>query len=190
MVSDQAATTAATVDEEEDLSASGPIAQRIRAELAAHSPLSDAAFSVGATADRGSGLFVAAKEGLAGGTYLFDYGGELLEQNEYDERYPKPLPGQGGGGGGKSADYAVGIARPDGSSVYVDAADPAASNLARFMNHAEDGNGEPGSANCAAWTLWEPSPRVLLFAARDIEEGEELVWDYGEQYWEGRGDKV
>lgn len=174
-------------EDDQDLSADGPIAARIRAELAAHSPLSDTDFNVAATADRGSGLFVAAREGLAAGTYLFDYGGELIEQNEYDERYHKPLPGQGGGG--KSADYAVGIARPDDSSAYVDAADPAKSNLARYMNHAEEGD-EPGSANCAAWTLWEPSPRVLLFAARDIEEGEELLWDYGEQYWEGRGDKV
>lgn len=53
------------------------------------------------------------------------------------------------------------------------------------MNHAD---GE--SANCHAWTLAEPTPRVLLFAGVDLVAGEELVWDYGEAYWMGRKDKM
>ena len=103
--------------------------------------------------------------------------GRLLEQAEYDEKYPHARQG------GPYADYAVGIMQPDGRSVYVDAAEPHESNLARYMNHA---SGE--AANCAAWTLAEPTPRVLIFASGDLEPGDELVWDYGERYWEGRAD--
>jgi len=162
----------------DDLSADGEIAKRIRAELAAHAPLRDESFTVRATTDgRGNGLFVAPGHSITSGTYLFDYEGRWIESDEYEQRYPQE--------GKAHADYAVGIARADGSTVFVDAADRAESNLARYMNHADG-----ASANCHAWTLAEPTPRVLLFAGADLEAGEELVWDYGESYWEGREDKL
>jgi len=65
--------------------------------------------------------------------------------------------------------------------MYVDAANPQESNLARFMNHAEQ-----EVANCVVWTVSLPAPRVLVFASELLAPGVELVWDYGADYWEGR----
>ena len=165
----------------DDLSPDGEIARRIRAELAAHRPLPDSQFAVAQTSDgRGKGLFVSGEEPIEQGAYLFDYGGRLIDQEEYDDKYPNAHTG------GPHADYAVGLVLDDGSSVYVDAAEPEESNLARYMNHAE-----PHAANVVAWTLTTPVPRVLLFVSEDVAPGEELVWSYGEGYWSGReGDRV
>ena len=58
------------------------------------------------------------------------------------------------------------------------------STLARYMNHSLD----PSVSAC---TLADgPRPRVLFFAACDLVAGDELVWNYGEGYWEGRADLV
>ena len=166
--------------EDDDLSADGPIARRIRAELAALDPLPDQHFAVAQTDDkRGRGLFVAQGVVIQQGTYIFDYDGQVLEQPDYDALYPEAS--------GVRADYAIGILRPDGSSVYVDAADPSQSNLARYINHAD---ADAPELNCRAWTQWDPVPRVMLYALRDLQSGEELLWNYGEGYWDGREDKV
>jgi len=164
---------------EEDLSADGPTARRIRAELAALVPLSNLSFSVGQTGDgRGRGLFATVP--IAAGCYLLDYEGELLDEAGFASRYPDAT----------FADYTVAVARDDGSAAYVDGVQPigAASptNVARFMNHQSD---EP---NCAMWTLSGGSgaggspPRLMLFARLDVAAGAELVWDYGASYWQGR----
>ena len=111
------------------------------------------------------------------GTYLMDYRGEMLNQAEYDERYPD----------GADADYVVGIDGVDGcaEALYIDAASVSKSNLARYMNHAVTGGGQ--EPTCYALTLRDP-PRLMLFALRDVLVGEELVWDYGTKYWAGRDD--
>ena len=115
-----------------------------------------------------------------------DYEGERLSQTEYDERYPE----------GTDSDYSVGIDGNDqdgfGGATYVDAADASRSNLARFMNHASDAGNEGMVAppTCYALTLCEPRARLMLFAGRDLEVGEELVWDYGAGYWAGRDDMI
>jgi hypothetical protein len=160
-------------EEDDDLSADGPIARRIRAELAAHFPLPASTFRVDATRDgRGQGLFAAAPIGA--GSYLFDYEGELLDEREYARRYPDGVP----------ADYAVGLDRADGSAVYVDGARLERSNIGRFLNH--DG----GTPTCAMYTLADPAPRLLLFALQDMAVGDELTWDYGERYWRARDDMI
>jgi hypothetical protein len=169
----------------EDLSPDGPIATRIRAEIAAYEPLPESHFIIAKTFNgRGNGLYVHGQP-IWTGTFLFYYEGEILEQEEYDERYLRSMEASDGGGSeacpGAIAEYAVGIVRPDGTSVYVDAALPEESNLARFMNH-----GKAGEANVESWTLCDPTPRVLMFAAADLSPGDELLWDYGSAYWEGR----
>jgi len=50
----------------------------------------------------------------------------------------------------------------------------ARSNIARYINHSCD-------PNCEAEV---DDGRVLISAARDIETGEELTYDYGEEYFE------
>ena len=63
------------------------------------------------------------------------------------------------------------------SDLYIDASDPACSNFARFINHSPNPNLEP---QCNAWH------EIHFIALRDIVEGEELSWNYGDAYWEGR----
>ena len=100
----------------EDLSADGPVAQRIRAALAAQTPLPNENFRIGDAGSRGLGLFVADDTvTIPAQTFLMDYEGLRLEQAGFDERYPT---------GSHEARYAVGIPRPDGSTVYIDAALP------------------------------------------------------------------
>ena len=158
--------------DEEDLSPDGEIAQRLRAKFAAQEPLPSALFRVQPTEDgRGLGLF--ADVVIPAGTYLFDYEGEMLERDEYEARYP----------GAAIAEYVVGINTADGSAVYLDAR-YAMLSPARYMNHEDE------APNCAMWTLIEPAVRMMVFAASDLATGEELRWDYGEAYWNGREDKV
>ena len=35
-----------------------------------------------------------------------------------------------------------------------------------------------------------PDRRLRFFAARDLEPGEELTFDYGDDYWLGREDEL
>ena len=162
-------------NDDDDLSADGPIARRIRADLAKNVPLPDSRFRCAPTGDgRGLGLFVAGQP-IESGTYLFDYKGRLREEGEHTKLYPIDTA---------RSNYSVGIMRADETSVYVDATDPAVSNLARYMNHAE-----AAVANVVAWTIVEPHPRVIMFAGRALLPGEEMVWDYGQAFWAGREDE-
>jgi len=161
----------------DDLSADGPIARRIRAELAAYKPLPDSRFRcVHTGSGRGFGLYVGELT-IESGEYLFDYQGRTREDAEHTALYPEDT--------GRS-NYSVGILRSDGSTVFVDGTDPAESNLARYMNHAD---ADADGCNVVAWTLAEPQPRVLLFASRALLPGEEMSWDYGSAFWAGREDE-
>ena len=155
------------------------------------------------TEDKGKGLF--AQHAIPEGAYLFDYEGEPLDLPAYQSRYPD-----------KVSDYAVGIKMPSGVINFMDAADPRKSGLARFMNHdrrranvrrATTLGGHPAppappaplAPPCAASTALPPpqvkrstkfddpaGPRVLMYASKRIEAGEELQWDYGAGYWAAR----
>ena len=64
-----------------------------------------------------------------------------------------------------------------GSHVYIDAVD--SDHASRAINHAQDACLEPRV------TLSER--RVAFYALKDIKAGDELSFDYGEQYWLERG---
>jgi len=51
-----------------------------------------------------------------------------------------------------------------------------------FMNHADG-----GTDRCTVIRILEED-RMAFFARRDIIEGEELAFDYGEEFWKGRED--
>lgn len=54
-------------------------------------------------------------------------------------------------------------------------------NWARFMNH-----GEGSSINVIPWELYLPEgPRIVFSAGRKgIKKGEQLLYSYGDEYWE------
>lgn len=71
--------------------------------------------------------------------------------------------------------------------IFVDAEDEYESLWTRFINHAS-----PPLDNLKPMSVpesYDGKPRVWFMAKRDIEPGEELCFDYGEDYWL-EGDEV
>ena len=138
-------------------------AAELREHLLSLTPVSSDTVSVDETGTiKGRGLY--ARAALEPNTYLFDFTGELLEQDAYRARYPD----------GVDADYVVCVGKQ-----YIDAADEGASGVARFMNHARQ------QPNCVCFTMEDP-PRAMIYTQEQVEVGDELVWDYGEGYWRDR----
>lgn len=52
--------------------------------------------------------------------------------------------------------------------------------VARFINHSAKGNLQP------ALITSDNLSRVVLYAAADIRKGDQLLYDYGEDYWKKR----
>ena len=76
--------------------------------------------------------------------------------------------------------YAMQLANGD----VIDGADERGSSFVRFINHSVR------RANCEAHDAWEeddPLAAVYLEAKSTIREGEELLFDYGVEYWDEQG---
>ena len=69
-------------------------------------------------------------------------------------------------------------AEPD---IFIDAEDPWRSNWCRFINHAPEPECNLRCRSLAA--DMHGNPRIWFVALRDIEAGEELLYDYGDNYW-------
>lgn len=114
----------------------------------------------------GRGLFATAE--VPSGTYLFDYVGESLSESEMFARYPDA-----------KGRYIACI----GEAMYIDGADEQKSGMARWINHSQR----------RANVLWRKqrfgpgAPAMHFYTLRDIAEGEELFFDYGDEYWAAMG---
>lgn len=131
-------------------------------EPATQSKLPAEAFELRSTEDKGTGLF--AMQRIERGTFLFNYEGVALLDSDYDGL----------------SDYAIGVENSLGVEYVLDAADPATSGLARYLNHApSDGPGCNVAILRGSYKTWPgPDPPALhMFSRRDIEEGEELCFD-------------
>ncbi|GAX76563.1 hypothetical protein CEUSTIGMA_g4009.t1 [Chlamydomonas eustigma] len=114
---------------------------------------------------RGNGAF--ATIAIAKGSYLCDYEGDLLSRQEFDSRYPDGV-----------GDFATGIDDEwtiDAASLVKDTG----SFQAVHMNHSRNRGNVLRYFN-------RKMKRVSFFADRDIAAGEELLYDYGRGYWQGR----
>lgn len=123
------------------------------------------------TDSMGRGLFASAV--VDPGCVVGEYRGHVLDAAGLAAKYPA---------GGEGSDYLMKVS----ADRWIDAAseDPAVTNHTRFINHAE------GSAvNCAVYGDDE-GERMVLFTLREISEGEQLFFDYGPAYWEGRAPAV
>lgn len=111
---------------------------------------------------KGLGLF--ARQELADNTWVGDYVGEVLSQDAYLLRYPN-----------EDAAYVLSA----NTDYNIDAADPARSSFLRYANHSSDFN--------MIYTVLRVRGRrekhVKFYTTRRVLPGEELVFDYGEQYW-------
>lgn len=101
----------------------------------------------------GRGVF--AREFIPAGTRLIEYQGERITVEEADARYPDD----------PSATYHTFLFQID-DDIVVDAAH--GGNLARWINHSCD-------PNCDAVIEDE---RIYIESVRDLQEGEELAYDY------------
>ncbi|KAH8071714.1 hypothetical protein JL721_4216 [Aureococcus anophagefferens] len=108
---------------------------------------------------------------IAAGAFLGTYAGDALTGDDYEARY----------GGAAVPEYVV---RVDGD-LYLDgrAAADAETFTPALLNH---GGGD--AANVVRYCASRRPPVIDFFAARDVDAGEELLFDYGDQYWAGRAD--
>lgn len=114
---------------------------------------------------RGRGLFAA--QPLSEGVYLGDYTGEVLTHEQYLERYPA-----------EDARYVLAA----NTDYNIDASDPKTSSMLRFLNHSA----QPNCYYDVQRIRRQREKRVRFFTLRDVRAGEELFFNYGEQYWLGR----
>ena len=132
-------------------------------------PLDADTFRVADSPLGGQGLF--ATRPIEGGTYLFSYGGEVLDEDAFFARYPN--------GDGRY------IACVD--DIYIDGADPEKSNQARWMNHRRPP--PAGRANVEyRKQLIGPNKAMHFYTSEPIAEGSELTFYYGEEYWAALGE--
>jgi pre-rRNA-processing protein TSR3 len=116
---------------------------------------------------KGQGLF--ARSELEANLCLGDYTGEVLTQAQYLSRYPN-----------EDATYVLAA----NTDYNIDAADPRKSSWLRYMNHSS------ARANCFYEVVRVRRQReksVRFYTARPVAAGEELLFDYGTQYWKDRG---
>lgn len=123
--------------------------------------LEDASGSVAVrpTPDRGLGVFATAA--IANGTFVVDYAGEVIDADEVAARHPELEP-----------EYAFRV-----GELYIDA--ERCDHWSKRMNH-------DALDPALDFEVSESPPRVRFTAIRDVAAGEELTFDYGEEYWDGR----
>lgn len=158
----------------------------------------------------GKGLGVITTQDIPFRSTVGDYKGEIMSAEEKDRRYiqskshlrtPVDLAwtrSRKERGQTLTASYLYGVQLPSATGpssglgvgyggtyeperIYIDSEDEDCSLWTRFLNHAP-GNG----ANLIPKSIhesWDGNPRVWFIASRDIKEGEELCFDYGDDYW-------
>lgn len=165
----------------------------------------------------GKGLGVTALRAFKKGEFIGNYEGEIMEEEVKDRRYLKSLQDQLtpedrewiqsrlDRGQTLTGCYLYGVdvskgdiynmfskhgddeARSTPERIYIDAEDEYHSLWTRFINHASPplNNVNPKSVP----ESWDGLPKVWFMANRDIEEGEEICFNYGDDYWL-EGDEV
>ena len=142
----------------------------------------------------GKGLGVITNVKIPAGTVVGDYKGEVMSEEEKDRRYLESLAHlrqpedeewrklREERGQTITGTYLYGIDVPNKKEqIFVDAEDEYHSLWTRFLNHAS-----PPAANVNPKSLYQGmdgKPRVWFVSIRDIEVGEEICFDYGDDYW-------
>lgn len=150
----------------------------------------------------GKGMGAYATAAVLSETILGEYSGEILTRKEVEARYwdnRKPNKhdrkwrnSRRRRNQGISGDYLFDM----GGDLFIDGEDADISTWCRFANHASPSGGgcnvevrrsssSPGET--AGNDLSKDEPRLYFAALRDIQAGEEICYDYGVEYWDGRG---
>mmetsp|Transcript_8702 Transcript_8702/g.18756 ORF Transcript_8702/g.18756 Transcript_8702/m.18756 type:complete len:330 (+) Transcript_8702:183-1172(+) len=146
----------------------------------------------------GKGFGVICREPISEGDVVGEYLGEVMTEDVKDRRYMSSeqqteedkewIQSRLDRGQTMTGCYLYGISIPQNttknkrhsghSRVYVDAEDEYKSIWTRFINHAS-----PPLDNVTPRSGYDGYPRVWFVANRNIEEGEEICFDYGDDYW-------
>ena len=152
----------------------------------------DAGISIQKTMTKGLGAFATTL--IPSGTKIGAYVGEFLTRDQVEARYwntrkCKPadrrwLRSRTMRNQGRSGDYLFDM----GDDVFMDAEDTDISSWCRFMNHAAQ-----DCHDCNVETEWTKQvregkrivqqPSLWFVTIKDIQVGEELLYDYGDCYW-------
>eukprot|EP01083_Nonionella_stella_P230079 813697_1 len=160
----------------------------------------------------GKGLGVITNKPFSKGEFIGDYKGEIMSEEVKDRRYLKSLEdkltdedrawiqSRLDRGQTLTGCYLYGVSLDDEdvhkrffkkqddeeedttpNRIYVDAEDEYESLWTRFLNHASPpyNNGNPKSVP----ESYDGKPRVWFMANRDIAPGEEICFNYGDDYW-------
>jgi hypothetical protein len=141
-------------------------------------PLPESSVQVRESTIPGAGMGLFATTSIQEGTFLMEYIGEILTENEYFDRYP-----DGSGRYVAQITKGFGISEP----VYIDGLDPNRSGVARYMNSRS------GSGANVFWKkqrFGKQAGKMHFYSLRKIEAGEELFFDYGDSYWLVANDKA
>jgi hypothetical protein len=135
---------------------------------------------------KGKGAFTTRRVEKA--AFLGYYHGEYLSSDDVFERYP--ILAKADPPATRTESLAAGVsylfALDFDGELYVDAKNLWLSNWVRYVNHSERRQNAIAYIDDA-----DPArPMIYLEATRDIEAGEEILVDYGEEYWEGVPFKV
>jgi hypothetical protein len=119
----------------------------------------------------GFGLFTLRER--QAGEVICDYGGEVLQQADIDQRY--------GPGDQTLAPFAF-----EAHPFFIDAA--CSRGPGCYANHAD----LPAQANAELITEWPQAnhPIVRVRATQYIAANSEVYIDYGEQYWQGNDPEI
>ena len=139
----------------------------------------------------GKGLGAYSATRIPSGAWVGEYKGEVLEEEQVKSRYWDTIDktkddwvwinSRFNRNQGLSGDYLFDV----GDDLYIDGEDTDVSGWCRFINHAE-GDACNLESRCTR-QIWNGKeilpPRLWFVARRDIAQGEELLFDYGERYW-------
>lgn len=141
----------------------------------------------------GKGLGAFAATAILSGAWVGEYAGEILTRDQVEARYwekrkPKSedrrwKKSRIQRNQGLSGDYLFDMY----DDLYIDGEDADVSTWCRFMNHAPEESKECNVETRSTQQIWDGEkivqPRLWYVALRDIQRGEEICYDYGEEYW-------
>lgn len=161
----------------------------------AHQNAVENGISIEETEKKGLGAF--AGSNMLAGAWVGEYQGEILTEKEVDARYWEKrkkvyadrqwIKSRTKRQQGITGDYLFEM----GDKLYLDGEDADVSSWCRFMNHAPE-NCNSGLCNVETRFSRQTKdgnkivqPKLWFLALRDIQAGEELLYDYGDSYWVG-----
>ena len=118
---------------------------------------------------KGAGKGAFARKDIATKTKLGEYSGRLIDKEAFDKL--------------KDTLYTFEVTKKFEGRYYlfyIDASDPKHSSLLRYVNGAL-GKKQKKLVNVESYQYAE---KIYYRACRDIKKGEELIIDYGDNYWD------